>query len=171
MLRALTAFLVLLAMTGCSTQIGTFTMVSTHNAEISRIDLKKLDLARHTGESSRFWILFIPCGIDTTIEQAIDRALERGKGDFMLNARIYDNSWTCLLFTWESYTVRGEVGLSTKGGARDVVDRVEACPPAVAPAPAVPTVPLDQPSPPDDSTPSPHQQRVLEPPPQAAPPK
>jgi hypothetical protein len=149
-LRVLTALLVLLAISGCSTQIGSFTLVSTHNAELSRIDLKKLDLGRHTGDSSRFWILFIPFGRETTIEQAIDRALENGKGDFMLNARIYDDSWTCLLFSWESYVVRGEVGLSTKG-PREVVDRIEhvdACPPGgVRGTPTPPEAAPPQPSP------------------------
>ncbi len=133
--RILLAAILLAFISGCSTQIGAFTVLSTHNAEISRVDLKKLDLGRHTGESTRFWVLFIPFGREPSIDEAIDRALEGGKGDFMLNARLYDNSWTFLLFSWGSYVVRGEVGLSTKGGTREVVD---ACPPSPVPPPLVP---------------------------------
>jgi len=143
--------LVLVGSMGCSTTVGEFTILSSHNVEVSRIDLKKVDLRPHTGESHRFWILFIPVGRKPSINEATDRCLQRGRGDYMLNARVYDNSWTCLLFTWGSYVVRGEVGLSTKGGARDVVTE-EAPPPAVAPPPAA-SPPPAAPPPPADSPP------------------
>jgi hypothetical protein len=140
-LRFAALVLISLALTGCSSQVGAFTLLSTHNVEVSRIDLKKMDLGRHQGTSTRFWLLCIPIGRAPSIDEAIDDCIERGRGDFVLNARVYDNSWTCLLFSWGSYVVQGEVGLSTKCGRDLDSNNYPATAPSTPQPPSLQTAP------------------------------
>jgi hypothetical protein len=115
---------VLLLGPGCATRQGTFTVLSTKNTEISRVDLKRVNFTRNVeGKDSRFWFLFIPFGSAPTIENASDECLERGSGDFMTSAVIYRTAWTVILFSYGSWMVQGDVGDSLSGGAADIQDR------------------------------------------------
>ncbi len=111
---------------GCATRQGTFTVLSTKNTEISRVDLKRVTFTRNVyGKDSRFWFLFIPFGSAPTLEEACDTCLERGHGDFMTSAVIYRTAWTVILFSYGAWTLEGDVGDSLSAGAADLKDRKE----------------------------------------------
>jgi hypothetical protein len=126
----------LLLLSGCAIRQGDFTILSTKNVEISRVDLKRIDFTRNVkGSDSRFWFLFIPFGAPPLLEEAADAALEKGGGDFMTSAVVYSTAWHAVLFGWESWTIKGDVGDSLSAGAADLpsrtLDTVEAVSPVV----------------------------------------
>lgn len=90
-------------LTGCTTRLGDFTVLSTKNVDVS--GLKSGD--RQTGEDC-VNLLFgmIPMG-EVNWKNAMDQALERGKGDVMVDAVLTVKAWVipyifgqrCLEFT------------------------------------------------------------------------
>lgn len=115
-----------LLLAGCTTRHGTFTVLSTKNTEISRVDLKRVTFTRNvTGKDGRFWFLFIPFGSAPLLENAADDCLEKGRGDFMTSAVIYRTAWTVILFSYTSWSLEGDVGDSLSTGAADLKDRKE----------------------------------------------
>lgn len=111
----------------CTMRQGDFTLLSTKNVEISRVDLKRVDFVKNIeGIDGRWWILFIPLGNEPTLEEACDRCLERGNsGDFMTSAVVYHTSWSLLLFGYEAWTIKGDVGNSISHGSADIQNREE----------------------------------------------
>jgi hypothetical protein len=123
-LKLLLFVFLIIALTGCAIREGDFTILSTKNVEISRVDLKRIDFTRNMeGSDGRFWLFFIPFGAPPLLEEAADRALERGRGDFMTSAVVYRTAWHIILFGWESWTVKGDVGNSLSKGAADLPGR------------------------------------------------
>jgi hypothetical protein len=113
--------------TGCTTEQGRFTILSTHDVEMSRVDLKHAPTQHDVSESDgRAWFLFIPLGTTPTVNNAIDKCLKEGRGDFMTSARVKSTWWTILIFSWESYRVTGDVANSMGDGTGEVVhpDRI-----------------------------------------------
>ena len=105
----------------CTTRQATFTIVSTKNVEVSRVDLKQIDFTRNIeGSDGRFSLLLIPFGSAPLIEEAMDECLEIGNGDFMTSAVTYHTDWSVFLFGWESWTVEGDVGNSLSQGGRNL---------------------------------------------------
>jgi len=98
-------------LSGCATSIGTFPIVSTVKPDYSKISSAPI-VKDVTGADSRIWLLCFPLGGAPTIDQAIDDCLKSGHGDFISDARIYDESWTIILFTYGGYEVQGNVGNS-----------------------------------------------------------
>lgn len=76
-------------LTGCTTRLGDFTVVSSKNVDVS--GLKPGD--RQTGEDC-VNLLFgmIPIG-EVDWKNAMDQALERGKGDVMVDAVLTAKAW------------------------------------------------------------------------------
>ena len=110
----------LLLATGCSTRIAEFSVVSTKNVELSRIDVKKANVAHNvTGESRVYSILFIPTGTPT-IQEAVDDALRHGGGDIMTSAKIDAGGWSLLLFGTSYVSATGDVINSVGGGSSDL---------------------------------------------------
>ena len=110
----------LLLTSGCATRLGDFTIISSKNVEISRVDLKTVQYKRNIqGSDGRFWFIFIPFGGAPNIENAVTDACNEGEGDFVTSATIYRISWW-FIFGWESYEVEGDVGLSTGKGSRNI---------------------------------------------------
>jgi hypothetical protein len=106
---------------GCATRVGDFTIVSTKNVEISRVDLKKVDFTRNVeGQDTRWWVLFIPFGPPPNLKEAVDRCLEQGRGDFMTSAVIYSHAWHAIVVGREAIQVKGDVGDSLSKGAADL---------------------------------------------------
>jgi len=117
-------FSLLILTTGCSVRQGDFSLLSTKKIELSHVDLQQADFTRDVeGSSSRLWFLFIPFGSTPTLEKACDAALERGRGDFMTSVVAHSSTWHIILFGWESWTVKGDIGDSMSAGAPDSSDR------------------------------------------------
>jgi hypothetical protein len=75
---------------GCSTRLGDFTVLSTKNVDVSGV--KPGD--RFSGEDCVSILLypFIPLGT-VDWKNAMDQALERGKGDIMIDTVLTLKSW------------------------------------------------------------------------------
>jgi len=114
-------FLAGILSSSCSTRHGDFTILSSKNVEISRVDLKRVDFTRNVeGVDSRFSLLLIPFGAEPIMEEAVDACIEKGGGDFMTSAVIYHTNWSVILFGWEQWKVKGDVGDSLSAGAADI---------------------------------------------------
>ena len=101
---------------GCSVRQTGFTVISTKNVELSRVDLKETRLVRNrTGRDSRLWLLFIPLSGNPKLEDAVDMCLKDGDGDFIINPIITSRGWSLLLFSYGSWHIRGDVGNSLVG--------------------------------------------------------
>lgn len=79
----------LFVMVGCTTRLGDFTVISTKNVDVS--GLKPGD--RFSGEDC-IGMLFsmIPLG-EVNWKNAMDQALERGKGDVMVDVVLTAKGW------------------------------------------------------------------------------
>ena len=101
---------------GCSVRQTGFTVISTKNVELSRVDLKETRVVRNqTGRDSRLWLLFIPLSGNPKLEDAVDMCLKDGDGDFIINPVITSRGWSLLLFSYGSWHIRGDVGNSLVG--------------------------------------------------------
>jgi hypothetical protein len=98
---------------GCSVRQTGFTVISTKNVELSRIDLKETNVVRNqTGRDSRLWLLFIPLSGNPKLEDAVNMCLKNGKGDFIINPIVRSTGWSLLLFSYGSWQIKGDVGNS-----------------------------------------------------------
>jgi hypothetical protein len=107
--------------TGCSTRVADFTVVSTKNVELSRIDVKKAAVVHNvTGVSREYIITFFPTGTPS-IQKAVDDALHRGGGDVMTSANVDQGGWYIPLIFGVSYVkVTGDVINSVGAGSADI---------------------------------------------------
>ncbi len=81
----LIAVLALLMLSGCSVRVADLTMVSTKNIDLSDTQLDSRKGQRQTGEDCHFNLLgLIPFGLPN-MEEAVDKALEKGKGNVMVD--------------------------------------------------------------------------------------
>ena len=86
-------------LSGCSVRVADLTMVSTKNIDLSNTQLDARKGQRQTGEDCRFNLLgLIPFGLPN-MEEAVDKALEKGKGNVMVDeVTEYKNIWVILGF-------------------------------------------------------------------------
>ena len=72
---------------GCTQRVGDFTAISTKNIYAKGVDVTKLPQQQGVeGKDIRF------LGIGSSIEDAVDRALEAGHGNLMIDAALYVDS-------------------------------------------------------------------------------
>lgn len=114
----LTLIIITTLLNGCATSIGNFPIVSTVKPDYSKIATAPI-VKDVSGSDSRIWLLCVPLGGAPTIDQAIGDCLKVGHGDFIADARLYDESWTIILFTYGGYRVTGNVGNSQYGVTKD----------------------------------------------------
>ncbi len=85
---------------GCTTRVGDFTAISTKNIYAKGVDVTKLPQMQGVeGEDIRF------LGIGANIKDAVDRALEKGRGNLMIDVALYVY-WAPFV---EGFKVRGTV--------------------------------------------------------------
>jgi len=89
---------------GCTQRLIDYTMISSKNVDVSGV--KQGD--RQSGEDCVYHILFIPLG-QPDMKNAIDRVLEKGKGDILIDIVFSTKSWTAILFGESCYIVEGTV--------------------------------------------------------------
>ena len=89
---------------GCTTRLGDFTVLSTRNVDVS--GLKPGD--RFSGEDCINYVLGIPLG-SLNYKNAMDQALEKGKGDVMVDIVLTSNAWNMFIFGQACVTVEGTV--------------------------------------------------------------
>ena len=95
----------------CTTHHGNFTILTTKNVEMSRVDIQQIKVTRDVSASKgRFKLLFIPFGSSPTIEDAVNACLKKGEGDFMISTKVNHTKWSVILFGWEQWKIKGDVG-------------------------------------------------------------
>lgn len=103
-------------LSGCSTRLGDFSVISTRNVSLDRVDLDALPQTRGvTGKDTSFIFLLIPFGFPH-LEDAIDDALDKGGGDIMIDGVLRSTIWW-LLIGQSTLSVKGTV-VKTRGVAR-----------------------------------------------------
>jgi hypothetical protein len=104
--------LVLLLVSACSQRIGDFTIVSTKNYEASA---KYKQVGRFSGEGTVFAFFGAPFGTPN-MKDAVDRAIEAGKGVYLVNAVVE----TITAIFSSGYRVTGDVfALATTADLND----------------------------------------------------
>ena len=106
----LLSFLIFVA-AGCTTRIGDFSIVSTGTPQYAGMTEACIK-HRVVGSDGRLWFLFIPFAFHPTLEDAVDDCMDKGNGDYIERARFYTKSWSFLLFSYDGYSVIGDVGNS-----------------------------------------------------------
>lgn len=92
------------ALSGCTTRLWDFTVMSTRNVPI---DLSTRQEGE--GDAMEFIVIVIPTGVPN-MKEAVDRAIEDGNGDLLLNARVRYSWWYIpYVFGQEGYHVEGNV--------------------------------------------------------------
>lgn len=94
----------LFVLNGCSLRLGDFTVLSTKNVDVSGV--KQGD--RYSGEHCINTVLGFPLG-EINWKTAMDRALEKGKGDLMIDAVVSNKYWTVILFGEMCIVIEGTI--------------------------------------------------------------
>lgn len=101
-------------LSGCSARICDFTMVSTKSVTLDKVDIESLPQTTGVeGKTSKWVVLFIPLGLPH-LEDAVDDALDNGKGDLLLDGVVYGGGWSALLVGQNTIKVKGSV-VKTRG--------------------------------------------------------
>jgi len=102
----LLGFLALL--TGCTTRLTDFTIISTKNVDLSVIGRAKRGIARVKGEDRVHIIIIIPTGVPN-MKEAIDRAIESTPGAVALvDGVVYSHSFYIpYIYGQSSFVVEG----------------------------------------------------------------
>ena len=112
-LQIAVAFVAVLAISGCATRLGQFTVASTHN--VGNLDYSTGTKQRTEGETCIHKLLFLPFGhSDDRLQRAVDDAIRNGQengsdGDLLVNVRIDQSNWTMLLYGQDCVTVEGDL--------------------------------------------------------------
>ena len=106
MKRVIMLLISVLYISGCSTHITDFSMISSKNVNLNKVDIDKLPQSKNViGKDKKFVFLFIPFG-QPTIKGALNDALQKGNGDLMVDASVYVTNWGFLI---------GQTGIEIKG--------------------------------------------------------
>lgn len=81
-----------LLLSGCEQRIGDFTIISTKNVDLANLDIRP---AQHEPEVEGLdsKLIIIVWGTPASMEEAIDRAIENGKGSALADASLYFTHW------------------------------------------------------------------------------
>lgn len=100
-------FPLLLLAGGCVGRVGTFDVLSTREGNPDPNGPITRDSAE--GTDYRGWILFIPLGSSPDISRATEDCVKKGKGDYLTNAVVEYEDFSCFLFRVQGFTVKGKV--------------------------------------------------------------
>lgn len=95
----------------CTTNQGTFTVLSKNVVDLSHFDISKADKIRNVkGRSSAYHILWGTFGeTNPNIESAMDDAFKRVDGDLFVDAKVVSGGFSVLLFGQSWVEVSGDV--------------------------------------------------------------
>ena len=107
----------LVFLAGCSHRIGDLSILSTRSVSLNKVDLDKMPQEKNVvGKDSKIILLGIPLGFPH-LENAVDDALDKGKGDVIIDPVIQVEGWSILILGENSISVKGNV-VNTKGVAQ-----------------------------------------------------
>lgn len=95
---------------GCHQRLGDFTFLATKNIDLSNLNMEvDPDASLVKGEDSRAIIFVYPLGVPS-VEEAVDRAVESGRGTALGDAVVYYDWWYVPYIVGEmKFSVRGKV--------------------------------------------------------------
>ncbi len=98
----------LLAMSGCTTRLTDFTIISTKNIDLSRGAEFTRSEQRVEGEDTKHIIIFIPTGIPSP-KEAADKAIESVPGAVALLDGVLEHEWFYFpyIFGYTTYRIKG----------------------------------------------------------------
>lgn len=99
-----TAVFSIFVISGCATRLADLTVLSTKNVDVS--GLKQGD--RYTGEDCVNTVLNIPLG-EPNWKNAMDKALERGKGDVLVDIVLTVKGWSAIVWGQTCIEIAGTV--------------------------------------------------------------
>lgn len=103
-----------LLLSGCVTRTGGVTVMSDRNVNTKNVNINELPQKKYiVGESSKWRILFLTLGTPT-LKEALEDALNKGDGDLLIDASVYETYWSAWLFGKKGYELRGTV-VNTRG--------------------------------------------------------
>lgn len=119
MFKPLAMLLCVLCLTGCTTRLVDFTMISTKNIDLSRAASFERGKSRVEGKDKVMIIIFIPTGVPN-MKEAIDRALESVPGAVALVDGVVTSEYFWLLFGQSGYVVEGTPLIDTNMASNNV---------------------------------------------------
>ena len=101
---------------GCTSRLGSFTIVSTKNIDFSRMAEYSRSTQRVSGEDVLHIIIIFPTKMNVTIEDAVDRAIQEIPGGIALVDAVIRHTFFYIpwLAGQESFTVEGNVLIDPK---------------------------------------------------------
>lgn len=87
-LWAICGILAFITLNGCTQRLLDYTALTSKNIDVSAVKRGE----RYSGEDCAFNLLFIPFGIPNW-KTAMDEALEKGKGDVLLDVVLVSKTW------------------------------------------------------------------------------
>lgn len=95
---------------GCTQHLGNFTFLSTKNLDLSNLDMEASANAPIVeGQDNKPIIFIFPTGTPS-LKEAVDRAIESGRGKALSDARITHTFWYVPYIVGnEEFKVRGKV--------------------------------------------------------------
>jgi len=98
-----------LLFSGCSQHIGNFTALSTDSYNPKNIDEKHKVAAGIEHDVMSLYILGIPIGGITKLDQAVAETARENGGDFLRNAQVHGKAWSLVLFGQQGFMIKGDV--------------------------------------------------------------
>jgi hypothetical protein len=100
---------------GCSLRTADLTLISTKNIDLSDATLDARSGKRFKGEDCAYSLLgLLPLGVPN-LEEAVDRALEAGGGNVMVDEVTYVRSYYFILFGMSCVDAEGTVLVAPTG--------------------------------------------------------
>ncbi len=90
---------------GCTSKVGTVTIFSTRNVEMSQPHDR---LPRAEQSDSRLWLLFLPLGGAPSGLQAATDLIEGQNADYLTNVEVTEGGWSLLAISMGWVTVQAD---------------------------------------------------------------
>ena len=98
-----------LLFSGCSQHLGNFTAMSTDAYNPAHIDNKHKVAANVEQDVASLYILGIPIGGITKLDQAVSDAAHKNNGDFLKNVQIHSYGWSLILVGKAGFKIKADV--------------------------------------------------------------
>ena len=102
---------IMILLNSCTYQIAEFSLVSTGTPQYANMANVPTEKSIE-GSDGRLSFLFVPIGGRPSLKEAVNKCLDEGNGDFVERARFYGTYWNFILFSYEGFSVIGDVGNS-----------------------------------------------------------
>ena len=102
-MRMVAVGLVSLSLAACSMRLIDFTAISSKNCDVPGSRGERVQ-----GKHMIWTVLGIPVGVPN-MKEAVDRAIERGNGDMLVDGVLYQKGWSAIVIGQMGFVVEGTV--------------------------------------------------------------